>query len=129
MLNLNHEIVRELIQLAMEIQTQLPPSTGDVQINSADVVLPETPNDNTTYAQAHSLIDDMDIEQQTSLVALMWLGRGDFEIDQWTQGLETASSQHTDFTADYLLSTPLMASYMEEGLAQHEELAEGELAG
>ncbi len=55
-----------------------------------------------------------------SLVALMWIGRGDFSIEDWTAALQNAEESWTDHTADYLIGTSLLADYLAEGLQQFE---------
>jgi hypothetical protein len=47
----------------------------------------------------------------------MWLGRGDFGIEQWESALAEAQRDWTTRTADYLLTTPLVAEYLSEGLS------------
>jgi hypothetical protein len=51
------------------------------------------------------------------LLALTWLGRGDFELDEWDDGLARVGDVRRLHTADYLLGTPLLADYLEAGLA------------
>jgi hypothetical protein len=51
-------------------------------------------------------------------VALMWIGRGDFEIDEWDDALERAQDSWNARTAEYLIGTPLVADYLAEGLDQ-----------
>ncbi len=55
-----------------------------------------------------------------TLVALMWMGRGDYSIDEWEDAIEQAKDQWTDHTAEYLISTPLLSDYLAEGLDQFE---------
>lgn len=77
------------------------------------------------YTELKSFIDDLDIDDQCDLVALTWVGRGDFTALQWARALGTAREQHTDHTAEYLLGTPLLADFLEEGLAAFGESCEG----
>jgi hypothetical protein len=51
----------------------------------------------------------------------MWLGRGDFLLSEWYEAVVTATDSMTDITdpAAYLLSHPLVADYLLEGLIQH----------
>jgi hypothetical protein len=53
-------------------------------------------------------------------LALAWLGRGDFTIEEWRDGLAQVRDVRQHHTADYLLGTPLLADFLEEGLAQFE---------
>ncbi|MDH3280867.1 MAG: DUF3775 domain-containing protein [Gammaproteobacteria bacterium] len=73
-----------------------------------------------TYREMASTIEDLEPDQQVCLVALMWLGRGDFSLDEWDEALEQAADAHNNRTASYLIATPLLADYLEEGLALHE---------
>jgi hypothetical protein len=72
------------------------------------------------YQQLKGAIEDLDPDQQMTLVALMWLGRGDYTLAEWGEALELAEENWTDHTADYLVSTPLLADYLGEALEQVE---------
>lgn len=69
------------------------------------------------YDEALEFIRTLDEDSQCALVALMWLGRGDFDKEGWTDALQTARDERNERTAEYLLGTPLLADYLEEGLA------------
>lgn len=56
-------------------------------------------------------------DEQIELVALAWLGRGDYDKEEWEDALEAAEERHNERTADYLLGMPLLADYLEEGLS------------
>ena len=73
--------------------------------------------DDPTFDELKQVIDDMNVDEQCELVALTWLGRGDFTADEWKDALSTARAAHNDHTATYLLGTPLLPDYLEEGLA------------
>ncbi|MGP1253719.1 MAG: DUF3775 domain-containing protein [Kiloniellales bacterium] len=64
-----------------------------------------------------TFIRNLDEEEQIELVALTWLGRGDYEGDQWSEAVEAASERHNKRTAEYLIGIPLLSDYLEEGLA------------
>ena len=74
--------------------------------------------DDPVYEELKTFISDMNIDDQLDLVALMWIGRNDFKADEWPRAVALASQEHTEHTAEYLLGTPLLADYLEEGLAQ-----------
>jgi hypothetical protein len=52
-----------------------------------------------------------------NLVALAWLGRGDYTADEWDAALEAARDAHNARTAEYLLGIPLLGDFLEEGLS------------
>ena len=62
----------------------------------------------------------MSEDEQIDLVALAWLGRDDNTIEDWQALHEEAARAHsnrTTHTANYLLGTPLVSDYLEEGLS------------
>ncbi len=63
-------------------------------------------------------IDDLEPDQQVALVALTWLGRGDFSIDEWDSALAQAGESWNERTGEYLAGTPLLADYLTAGLEQ-----------
>jgi hypothetical protein len=50
----------------------------------------------------------------------MWVGRGDYSLEEWDEALTFAEENWTDHTAGYLIGTPLLADYLAEGLQQFE---------
>lgn len=74
--------------------------------------------DDPTYQELKYLIEDMDEEEQVNLVALMWLGRGDYSADEWGNALADARARLSNHTAEYVIGTPLVADDLEEGLSE-----------
>ncbi|HTT08006.1 MAG TPA: DUF3775 domain-containing protein [Gammaproteobacteria bacterium] len=70
-----------------------------------------------SYQELHALIGAMDAEEQVNLVALMWLGRGDYAGDEWDAALADARQRLSSHTAAYIIATPMVSDYLEEGLA------------
>ncbi|ODS02294.1 hypothetical protein AUC71_01870 [Methyloceanibacter marginalis] len=67
-------------------------------------------------AELKEFIHDLNEDEQVSLVALAWIGRGSFSADELEEALETARSERTNRTEDYLIGMPLLPDYLEEGL-------------
>lgn len=76
--------------------------------------------DDPTFEELRVAIDDLNIDEQCQLVALAWLGRGDYSADEWNDAVSMAQDAHNKHTAAYLIGTPLLADYLEEGLAAFE---------
>jgi hypothetical protein len=74
-------------------------------------------HEDLTYVELKTTINDLEPDQQCSLVALMWLGRGDFEVSEWDAAMKEARERWTHHTAEYLTGTPLVADYLLEGLS------------
>ena len=58
----------------------------------------------------------MNYDEQANLVALMWVGRGTYEKEEFEEAVETARAERINATSNYLLGIPLLADYLEEGL-------------
>lgn len=69
-----------------------------------------------TRAELKGFIRDLNEDEQASLVALAWIGRGSFGPEELDKALDTARAERVNRTEDYLLSMPMLADYLEEGL-------------
>lgn len=78
-------------------------------------VLQDEPGD-LSRAEIAQEIAGLGPEQQDELVALMWLGRGDFEPADWEAAVRTAGERREQPTARYLLGQPLVGDHWAEGL-------------
>ena len=77
-------------------------------------VLLDTP-DNLTEQELRDAIDGLSIVERQEVLALMWLGRGDYDAENWPEALQQAGETMTANFTDYLLGTPLLGDYLEEG--------------
>jgi len=90
------------------------PEDGDAE-EDPTAILEDFTND-PTRAELAGFIDRLNYDEQANLVALMWLGRGTYEKEEFDEAVETARSERVNSTASYLLGIPLLADYLEEGL-------------
>ena len=120
MLELNPEIVCAIIERAREFHAKeevvLPDDSSNFSDDLAIQILADHADD-LSFEEVKQMIDGLEPDQQTSLVALMWIGRGDFGAEEWDAAYEEARQMWTDHTAEYLLSRPMVADFLEEGLA------------
>jgi hypothetical protein len=72
----------------------------------------------TDRSELFGFIRDLNVDEQVDLVALMWLGRGDGDLDSWKDLHRVAARAHNNRTARYLIETPMLADYLEEALSQ-----------
>ena len=106
------------------------------------VVIPETPNspsdnwalqiladhaDDLSFQEIRAAVLDLDPEQQAELIALMWLGRGDYSLEEWEAAVQEARRYYAghENIAQYLLAHPFVSDYLEEGLIAHGYSCEG----
>ena len=71
---------------------------------------------NRAEGELRGFVDRMNEEEQAELVAVMWIGRGAFDVEDWDEGFSTALREATTPTADYLIGTPHLADHLEAGL-------------
>lgn len=121
--DLNHDTVRFLVDKARVFYTRddvtFPEDTEVADEFWSKQIADEFAGD-PYYRELKTTIEDLEPDQQISLVALMWLGRDDFSFKEWPEALRNAEQSWNDHTADYLIGTPLLADYLEEGLQQFE---------
>jgi Protein of unknown function (DUF3775) len=77
----------------------------------------EDHKDDPVVEQLSSFIGALSEDEQIDLVALAWLGRGEYTADDWPKVREEAAAAHNKKTASYLLGTPMLGDFLEEGLA------------
>ncbi len=51
----------------------------------------------------------------------MWIGRGTYSADEFEKALTHARSSDNNHTSKYLIETPLLPEYLEEGMIQLED--------
>ena len=72
-------------------------------------------SDDPTTEELRAYLVGLTADEQIALVALTWLGRGDFAADEWDDAKTLASERHTGSTARYLMGMALLGDYLEEG--------------
>ena len=93
------------------------PDPGSNATDDADYAVLEDHPDDPVVEEITALVDSLSVDEQVDLVALAWLGRGDYTADDWEAVREEAAGAHNNKTASYLLGMPLLADFLEEGLS------------
>ena len=93
------------------------PDPGSNPSDDQDISILEDHEDDPVVEELTSLINSLSEDEQVDLVALTWLGRGDYDASDWAIVRAEAAAAHNDRTADYLLGTPLVGDFLEEGLS------------
>jgi len=126
MLDLNPDTVTHIADKAREFQTEeisLPQEPPSMPLDDQAIESVAEWKGDPAFLELNVAIEDLEPDQQVTLVALMWLGRGDYEMDEWQDALEYAEQARDDTgavsSADYLAATPLLADYLLEGLSKH----------
>lgn len=117
MLTIPLEKLAYIIEKAREFDAEVP-SDAEEGSNAADdderQILLDTP-DNPTEQELRDAIDGLGILERQELLALMWLGRGDYDAGSWSEALRQARETQSATETEYLLGTPLLGDYLEEG--------------
>lgn len=118
MLEINTETLCRLIDLAKEYHAQQDTDSSDEpeSIDEWDGELPEAAEESPFVEEFRAVMEGLNPDEQQQVVALMWLGRGDYELDEWDEALEYAAEAWTPTTADYLLAHPLLADHLTSGM-------------
>ena len=67
-------------------------------------------------AELRAFIEALNEDEQAHLTALAWIGRGAFEAEDFEEAVNTAFSEKTSPTSDYLMGMPHLAENLESGL-------------
>ena len=93
------------------------PNPGSNPADDKDTAILEDHEDDPVLEELTSIIDSLSEDEQIDLVALAWLGRDDYVASDWPTVREDAAAAHNDRTAEYLIGSPLLGDFLEEGLS------------
>lgn len=119
-LNVPSDFLDVLIDKAHEFQVKVEVVEPDPGSNPSDEDMREVLedySDDPVHEELHEMLADLNQDQLADLVALVWLGRGDFTVSEWAEKRAEALRLDPRRTPDYLIETPQLADYLEEGLA------------
>ncbi len=121
-LGINPDKVCHIIAKARQFDAKEGLTDPDSGSNAVDDgmtdVLEDLPDAvDATRLELVEFIRALDEDEQINLVALAWLGRGTYDLGEWTEALREARARQNGRVAQYLLGLPLLGDYLEEGLA------------
>lgn len=73
-------------------------------------------SDDYNVAEFNSIVNEMSERQRSELVGLMWVGRGDFSIEEWEDAVDEALGDFSIRAAAYVLAHPMLSDHLEEGM-------------
>lgn len=122
-LSLDHEKICYLIIKAREFDVKMEPEVGEPGDNPTDdaerEILFDYPDD-PTVEEIRSFLATFNVDEMAELLALMWVGAGDYDIEEWDDALQAARDDPDNRRIDAFLGMPLLGDFLEEGLAQFE---------
>ena len=133
-LSVSLETLVYIIEKAREFDAEVPPVVTDdgsnpIDDEAGDTTILEDRPENPTAQELKEALDTLNDDQRDEIVALTWVGRGDFTNEDWGEAVDAAHERHNGDETRYLMGMPLLADYLEEGAAQlgysREDLEEG----
>ena len=119
-LRISSEKVCALIEAGRELAGKVPSTAGDRTTTGDDselVTLEDYPGTDDRRRETVEFIAGLNVEEQTDLLALIWLGRGDYDIDEWDDALVEAEARIAARDPDYMIGDATLPEYLSEGLS------------
>jgi hypothetical protein len=124
-LRISTEKVCYVVVKAREFDVKVAPEWLDEGSNPVDdgmMRVLEDYADDPTLLELRSYLRAMNEDEIEDLVALTWLGRGDYTIDEWDDLMsEVRDVRESQDTVRYLIGIPLLGDHLEDGLAEFGE--------
>lgn len=119
MLQIPLEQLAYIVEKAREFDAETAPADPEAGASPDDRTensILEATADNPTEQELTAALSSLDDDQRVEILALMWLGRGDFTREEWRDAVAQARETHNEGEISYLMGTPLLADYLEAGL-------------
>lgn len=124
-----------MILRAREMEAQVPAEDPDEDASNVDDIDDEGEDQSLSVLadelntgveeEMRALLDDLADDQLAETLALAWVGRGTFDASEWEDALAEANDTDPESTIDELMDMPLLASYIDAGLAAFDYSCEG----
>ena len=112
--------IEYLVVTARGLNAQVPATDPDEGSNPTDdeaVGVLQGEDGGAVGEALDAALDDLNEEQLSDLLALMWVGRGDYDEEQWEEAREEARLPERRVRAKTeLTEEPLLADHLEAGL-------------
>ncbi len=119
-LGINPAKVCAFIEAAREVAGLSLSTAGDATISGDDSPLATLiePADGMDPRRREMIafVAGLDAEEQANLLALIMLGRGDYDIAEWDDALAEAGGLIDERSADFMIGDPTLPGYLLEAL-------------
>ena len=116
-------IVLKARQFDAKVEETDPDSGSNPSDDSSVDALEFGASDDTLH-ELNSAISDLNDDERRDLIALIWLGRGDFTLGEWNEARAAAVDIGRERTPRYVAGIPLVSDYLEDGLSQFNQTVE-----
>jgi hypothetical protein len=123
-LRISTEKVCAFIEAARELAGKVPSTAGDRTTTGDDSRLvtiedypqEEYPQQDERRRELVEFVAGLNVEEQTDLLALIWLGRGDYDLDEWDDAVAEAEARIAARDPDYMIGDAALPEYLGGGL-------------
>ncbi|HEY0012437.1 MAG TPA: DUF3775 domain-containing protein [Allosphingosinicella sp.] len=129
------ETLCRLIIRARELEAQVPAQDPDDDADNVDdfseegdgaaLSVLEDELNSSVEEEMRATLDDLADDQLAETLALAWVGRGTYDVSEWDDAFTEAGDVDPESSIDELLDMPLLASYLEAGLAAFDYSCDG----
>ena len=129
------ETLCRLILRVKEMEAQVPAQDPDEDPDNVDdfdddaedqaLSVLEDELNSGVEEEVRATLDDLADDQLAETLALAWVGRGTYDVSEWDDAFAEANEVGGDSAIDELLDMPLLASYLEAGLAAFDYSCDG----
>ena len=128
-LSVSLEALCRLIIRARELEAQVPAIETDDEPDPTDSddefsVIEDEANE-AVEAEIMAALDELADDQVAEVLALALVGRGTYDASEWDEALEAANDPDAEDPIDQLLEMPMLAGYLEAGLAAFDLSCDG----
>ena len=110
-----------LIVRARELEAQVPAIENDDENDPTDSDDPlaalEDEANEVVEDEVRTLLEDLPEDEAAEVLALALIGRGTYDASEWDDAVEAANEDDNDGVVDQLLDMPMLAGYLDAGLA------------
>ncbi len=128
-LTVSLETICRLIVRAREFEAQVPAIETDDEADPTDsddplAVLEDEANE-AIEEEVRALLEDLADDEVAEVLALALVGRGTFDASEWDEAIEEANEEDAASVVDQLLDMPMLAGYLDAGLAAFDLSCDG----
>ncbi|MBX6367662.1 MAG: DUF3775 domain-containing protein [Rhodospirillales bacterium] len=123
-LRINPDKVCEFLEAAREVAGKVPATSGDQTSTGDDsplAFMEEDVSRDPVREQMIEFVAGLNVEEQTDLLALIYLGRGDFSLSEWDEALREAGDRIAAGDPRYMIGERALPAYLEEALEKFDK--------
>jgi hypothetical protein len=118
-LRISTEKVCDFIEAAREVAGKVPSTAGDHTTTGDDsklVTIEDYPGEDDRRRQMVEFIAGLNVDEQIDLLALIMLGRGDYDIAEWEVAVAEAQGRIAARDPDFMIGDAALPQYLGDGL-------------